>query len=147
MNRRRSTAATADRSRCMPSSAVPYRFGHSRRTDHAVTMPVEKHSSVRPRTELFPRAMAAATAPRCSQPSAWARHRSSFGWPPDQHVCRPAPDHCKLLVVLIAVQDPTLSLSMKRISCTSQLFSPPPLSLFIPTSPTHLSAIHPPANT
>src|SRR5215467_13799577 len=42
MNRRRSTDATSDQSRCVPSSAALYRFGYSRRTDHAVTMPVRE---------------------------------------------------------------------------------------------------------
>src|SRR5258708_38996843 len=101
----------------MPSSAAPWRFGHSRRTDHAVAMSAEKHSSVPPRT----RAMAAATAPRCSQQSAWdsppqlilaARRTSTFA--------RPAPDDRKLLDRLV-VEDATLSLSLKLISWTSQL--------------------------
>src|SRR5882672_6104685 len=102
----------------MPSSAAPWGFGHSRRTDHAVAMSAEKHSSVPPRT----RAMAAATAPRCSQQSAWdlppqlvlAGHRTStFG--------RPAPDDRKLLDRFVVVEDATLSPSIKLTSWTSQL--------------------------
>src|SRR5216684_3431297 len=102
----------------MPSSAAPWRFGHSRRTDHAVAMSAEKHSSVPPRT----RAMAAATAPRCSQQSAWsstqqlilAGHRTST-------FARLAPADRKLLDRLVAVKDATLSLSIKLRSWTSQL--------------------------
>src|SRR6266849_1341192 len=102
----------------MPSSAAPWRFGHSRRTDHAVAMSAEKRSSVPPRA----RAMASATAPRCSQQSAWnsplqlilAGHRTStFG--------RAAPDDRKLLDRLVVVEDATLSLSIKLRSWTSQL--------------------------
>ena len=43
------------------------------------------------------------------------------GWPPDQHVCRPAPDDRKLLDRPIVIWDATLSPPMKRISWTSQL--------------------------
>jgi hypothetical protein len=57
---------------------------------------------------------------QCSQPSAWARHRGPF-WPPDQHVCRPAPDDRKLFDRPVVVEDATHSLSMKRTSWTSQL--------------------------
>ncbi len=54
-------------------------------------------------------------------------HRSGLataahsGRPPDQHVCRPAPDDRKLFDRPIVVEDATLSLSMKRTSWTSQL--------------------------
>src|SRR5229473_1832819 len=88
----------------MPSSAAPYRFGHSRRTDHAVALSVGKHSFVRPdcglplaQWQLLPR-------------QSFSTHRldatsaAQDGEPSDRHVGSPMPDHRKLLGVLIAVQ-------------------------------------------
>src|SRR5713101_7065347 len=106
MNRRRLTDATSDRSRCMPSSAARYRFGHSRRTDHAVAMPVQKHSSVRPRTEpLLSHDGSWYRASRSQQNGLDSTSAPRGSKPSDRHAGSRVLDHCKLLGVLVAVQD------------------------------------------
>jgi len=59
--------------------------------------------SARPR--CFSRAIAAATAPAVLDKSAWLHSAARADEPRDQHAGCPAPDHRKLLGVLIAVQD------------------------------------------
>src|SRR5262249_2854949 len=97
MNRPRSTAATSDRSRCMPSSAAPYLFGHSRRTDHAVTKQVEKHS-------FFRADCGVPLVPTCPLPR---RSFSTHGLDSTRAAQggEPSDRHRKLLGVLFAVQD------------------------------------------
>src|SRR5215470_12550342 len=99
MNRRHSTAATSDRFRCMPSSGSPYRFGHSRRTDHAVAMSVEKHSFVRAGggVPLAPRQPLSRQSFSTNGLDSTSAARG--GEPPDRHVGCPALDH------LIAAQN------------------------------------------
>ena len=85
-------------------------------------MPAEKHSFVRPGTEAFLSHDAS-----CYRAQVFSTNRlgsttaAQFGRPSDRHVGRPVSDDRKLLGVLIVVEDITLSLSMKRISWTSQL--------------------------
>src|SRR5258708_24592281 len=106
----------------MPSSAAPYHFGHSRRTDHAVATPVEKHSSVRPRTEPF-----LSRDGSCYR----ARRSQHMGLTPPAQLGTASRQTdtlaalCRITVSFSASSSPsktqTLSLSMKRISWTSQL--------------------------
>jgi hypothetical protein len=72
-------------------------------------------------TRLFgqrTRAIAAAIAPRCSHPSAWARHRSSFGLATGPARLPSAPDDHKLFDRPIVVEDATLLPSRKLRSWT-----------------------------
>src|SRR5260370_38418898 len=89
----------------MPSSAAPYRFGRSRRTDHAVAMPDDKHSSVRPRTEPLLSRDGSCYRARRSQQMGLTRLAHLARRASGRHVGCPVPDHRKLFRALIAVQD------------------------------------------
>ena len=106
----------------MPSSAAPYRFGHSRRTDHAVAMPVEKDSFVRPDRVFLPH--------EGSRYRATRSHQMGLSPPAQLGAASCQTDTLAALRRITASSlapswpsktTQTLSLSMKQISWTSQL--------------------------
>src|SRR6266852_8502378 len=94
----------------MPSSAALYRFGHSRRTDHAVAMRAEKHSSVQPRTEPFLSRNGGCYRAQVFSTIGPGSPRNSF-WPATGPArLPPVLDDCTLLDGLIVVEDTTLAI-------------------------------------